>query len=158
MREERATSQKAQWRLFEPNAQVGANFFMLVLDTSVLIDLLLQIPPRAKRIEAIIREHSEFAAPFLIDAELGQVLRRFVLSNQITVERARAAFVDLKDFPLVRYVHAPLLERAFDLRDNVTFYDALYVILAETLRCPLLTADSNLNSIPAHDAQIMLIP
>jgi predicted nucleic acid-binding protein len=57
----------------------------------------------------------------------------------------------------VRHAHAPLLLRAFELRDNVTFHDALYLVLAEVLQAPLLTRDAALARAPGHAARVQVI-
>jgi predicted nucleic acid-binding protein len=93
----------------------------------------------------------------LLDAEVGQVLRRFVLAGQLLPERAQAALQDLMDLPLIRYAHGPLLLRAFDLRANATVYDALYIALAEGLEAPLLTRDAALAAVPGHRAQVLVV-
>ena len=59
--------------------------------------------------------------------------------------RARLALADLVDLPLTRAPHAALLERCWQLRSNLTPYDAAYVALAEAFDCPLLTADVRLS-------------
>ena len=88
------------------------------------------------------------AAPHLLDAEVGQVLRRFVRSGQLTAERAALALSDLLDLGLERFPHGPLLGDAFQLRENVTFSDALYVVLAQALGCRVLTSDGRLRLAP----------
>lgn len=130
---------------------------MIVLDASAAIELLLGATRRAPRIVERVREDSVLAAPYLIDAEVGQVLRRFVIGRQLSMEGASAALQDLADLPVTRYPHAPLLSRAFDLRENTTFYDALYLALAEALDSPLLTCDAALASIPGHEARVEVI-
>lgn len=128
---------------------------MIVLDASAAIDLLLDRPPFAEELGR--RLGTGVAAPHLLDAEVGQVLRRFVSKGELSVERARDALTDLSDLRLVRYPHAPLAQRAFDLRDNLTFCDALYVALAEGLDAPLVTLDARLAEAPGHRAKIEVL-
>src|SRR2546427_567108 len=112
---------------------------MIVVDASVVVDLLLHIPPHAETIrQRLRREVPNLAAPHLLDAEVGQALRRYTLNGDLNPARADQALVDLAALPLVRYPHTALLRRAFDLRDNVSVYDALYVALAEAMQVPLL--------------------
>ena len=131
---------------------------MIVLDASVVIDLLLNIQPQATAISSRIATSRQLYAPHLIDAEVGQVLRRYALRGEISSTQAATALRELQAFPLQRYAHTPLLERAFELRDNVTVYDALYIVLAEGLGATLLTRDAALAVIPGHSAAVELVP
>jgi len=131
---------------------------MIVLDASVAIDFLLDIGPYSARVAARMAEEAPaLAAPHLLDVEVTQVLRRFVLRGAITQERARGAVEDLADLPVIRYPHTPLLSRMFALRDNLTAYDAAYLVLAESLGATLLTKDGALASIPGASASVELI-
>ncbi len=131
---------------------------MIVLDASAAVDLLLQVEPRASALAARLRRHGpNLAAPHLLDAEVAQVLRRFVRQREIGESRARATLEDLALLPLTRYPHRPLLGRAFDLRDNATIYDALYLALAETLDAPLLTCDGALRDVPGAYARVEVV-
>ncbi len=122
---------------------------MIVLDASAVVDLLLSTPPHAARVRArIVAEKGEVAVPHLVDVEVGQVLRRFVRAKAMSASRAKDALTDLGDLPFQRHPHGPLLGRAFDLRDNVTIYDAVYVVLAAALDVPLLTRDARLARLP----------
>ena len=74
-----------------------------------------------------------------------------------TFRGAAEALTDLADLPLNRYPHLPLLARVWQLRHNVTAYDAVYLALAEALRAPLLTRDARLASAPGHRARVALV-
>ena len=131
---------------------------MIVLDTSVVIDLLLDSPPYAEVIaRRVAAEAPELYAPHLLDVEVAQVLRRFVLSGAVPIDRAWEALDDLLELPIHRYPHAPLLKRAFELRNNVTMYDALYLVLAEGLGAVLLTRDSGLAGIAGIAAEVEIV-
>ena len=93
----------------------------------------------------------------MIDLEVIQVLRRFVRSKDITAQRAREALDDFVRMPLTRYPHNLLLPRIWELRDNLTAYDAAYVVLAEVLDAPLVTRDAKLSSVRGHGAHIEVI-
>jgi predicted nucleic acid-binding protein len=95
--------------------------------------------------------------PHLLDVEIAQVIRRYAASREIDAERGRAALADLADFPLQRYPHDFLLPRVWDLRNNLTAYDAMYIALAELLDAPLLTRDKRLATAPGHHARIELV-
>ena len=131
---------------------------MIVLDASVVVDLLLNLPPYPRLIAQRITEASPaLFAPYLLDAEVAQVLCRYTLRGQISPERASLALQDLRDLPIHRYPHLPLLERAFELRDNATIYDALYLVLAESIGATLLTRDAALASLPGVDAEVEVV-
>ena len=80
-------------------------------------------------------------APHLIDLEIAQVLRRYVRSAIISADRGAEAVSDFLDLPLTRYPHFVLLTRVWEMRHNVTAYDAAYLALAEALDAPLITRD-----------------
>jgi predicted nucleic acid-binding protein len=131
---------------------------MLVLDASVVVDFLLARPPHAAEIGArLAQAEANLAAPQLLDVEVVQVLRRFVLRGDLSPARAELAIEHLLAMPIHRYDHSPLLARAFQLRDNATVYDALYITLAEGLDGTLLTLDARLASVPGHSATVDVI-
>jgi predicted nucleic acid-binding protein len=82
----------------------------------------------------------------LLDLEIAQALRRYARTGQIPTERCRAALEDLCELPLIRHPHDILLPRIWELRNNLSAYDAAYVALAEALDAPLLTRDERLAS------------
>ncbi len=84
------------------------------------------------------------SAPDLVDVETVAVLRKRWLAAAITARRFSSAIDDLADLPLERYPTLPFMRRAYELRTNVTTYDAAYVALAEGLSCALITADARL--------------
>jgi predicted nucleic acid-binding protein len=129
----------------------------MVIDASTAIDLLLEIEPHAGSIARLIAGEGPLAAPHLLDAEVGQVLRRLVIGRALSAPRARDALDDLAALPIQRFAHGPLLARAFELRQNTTIYDALYLVLAEGLRAPLLTRDRALAAIPGHRAKVIVL-
>src|SRR5438445_343785 len=96
-------------------------------------------------------------APQLVDLEVAQVLRRYAASGEMEARRGLQALEDLVDLPLVRYPHDLLLSRIWDLRNNLTAYDAAYVALAEALAAPLVTRDAALASPGAHRARVELM-
>ena len=93
----------------------------------------------------------------MLDVEVAQVIRRYAANGEIDSERGRTALADLADLPLRRYPHDFLLPRIWDLRNNLTAYDAAYVALAEVLDAPLLTRDRRLAAAAGHRAQIELV-
>jgi len=130
---------------------------LIVIDASALLEVLLNTsnaPPLAERLFA---SHETLHAPHLIDLEVAQVLRRYALVGDLDVERGSEALSDLADLPVTRYPHDFLLPRIWQLRHNVTAYDAAYLALAETLHCPLVTCDRALGGVPGHEAEVQVI-
>lgn len=130
---------------------------MIVVDASALLEVLLRTPA-AKAVEARLFEPGlTLHAPHLLDVEVAQVIRRFAARGDIDDTRGRAALADMADFPLHRYPHDMLLPRIWDLRANVTAYDAAYIALAEALGAPLLTRDQRLAAASGHKAQVEVV-
>ena len=115
---------------------------MIVVDASVLVDFLLGRPPAVETVVRTMRgrEHEALHAPELIEPETLNALRRLVAMGAVTTERAGAAVRDLATVRLVRYPHAPFRERVWELRNQLTAYDATYLALAEALPDALLVA------------------
>jgi predicted nucleic acid-binding protein len=130
---------------------------MIVTDASALLEVLLWTPAAAAVEERLFDPGQTLHAPHLIDIEVAQVLRRYAASGQIEPGRCRDAVTDLSDFPLHRYPHDVLVPRVWELRHNLTAYDAVYVALAEALDALLLTRDRRLAAAPGHRAQIDLV-
>lgn len=84
-------------------------------------------------------------------------MRRYVLTGVVSSDRAEMALRDLSDMRLRRYPHSPLMQRAWELRDNLTAYDGLYVALTERLDAVLITRDRKLAASPGHHARIQLV-
>ena len=96
-------------------------------------------------------------APHLLDLEIAQVLRRYTASGEMVPRRGVQALEDLAEFPLLRYPHDVLLPRIWELRNNLTAYDAAYIALAEALPAPLITRDAALASPGIHRARVELM-
>ena len=129
---------------------------MIVLDASAAIDWLLQTAS-GQRIETRIYSQNEsLHAPHLLDLEVVQVLRRLAREGVISSHRADQAIDDLLDLRLTRYPHFVLLPRIWQLRQNLSAYDAAYVALAERLGARLLTRDARLASASGHKSAIEL--
>jgi predicted nucleic acid-binding protein len=130
---------------------------MIVVDASAMLEVLLRTPA-AKAVEKWLFEPRQtLHAPHLLDIEVAQVIRRYSANGEIDSERGRASLADLADFPLHRYPHDFLLPRIWDLRNNLTAYDAAYVALAEVLDAPLLTRDRRLAAAAGHHARVELV-
>jgi len=130
---------------------------MIVVDASAALELLLRTPAATAVEQRLFAPGQSLHAPHLIDIEVVQVLRRYAITGQVAVERCREALADMADLPLTRYPHDLLLARIWDLRDNLTAYDAAYVALAEALDAPLVTRDQRLASAPGNTARVELV-
>ena len=116
---------------------------MIVVDASVLVVALADDGQHGDAARARLR-NEQLAAPELIDLEVGSVLRRQLAAGTLDERRAWFALGDLVELPMMRAPHRTLLPRCWELRDNLTMYDAAYVALAEDLESLLLTADARL--------------
>lgn len=117
---------------------------MPVLDASVLVELLSEGEHKQLVEERLDAEEYTLWAPHLIDAEIGHALRRSVRLGALTAEAAGRALWEVDELPVERVEHELLIHVAWGLRDNFSFYDALYVALALMLDEPLLTFDARL--------------
>ena len=106
--------------------------------------------------ERMARADSELHVPHLFEIEVMNVLRRYVLSYRLSEERSAELLEDFATMRLTRYPHTALLSRVWELRDNVTAYDAAYIALAETLEAPLVTRDERLAKAPGTHATVEL--
>lgn len=130
---------------------------MAVIDASAVIAYVVGGQQAAGVRSRLLSDPTPLSAPHLLDAEVGHVLRRELRRNLLAEREAHAALTALASMPLVRVAHRPLLPRAWELRDNLSFYDALYVALAEALDVPLITLDARLAGAPGIRARIELI-
>jgi predicted nucleic acid-binding protein len=129
---------------------------MNVVDASLLVEFLAGGEHGEAAERAIGRERWVWA-PALVDAEVGNALRRQVRAKEISARKAGAALEDFLEMRLQRVPHRNLVDRAWQLRDNLSFYDGLYVALAEGLGAPLLTLDARLARAPGVRAEVELV-
>lgn len=115
---------------------------MIVIDGSALAVAVADTTDRGVRARATLVDGA--VAPHLVDAEVGQALRGLVLRQLLGAEQARRSLRAAEHLVVDRFDHAPLLGRAWELRSNVSFYDGIYVALAEALALILVTADAKL--------------
>ncbi|MGH7881098.1 MAG: type II toxin-antitoxin system VapC family toxin [Candidatus Binataceae bacterium] len=114
--------------------------------------------PAAEVVESrLFHPRQSLHAPHLLDIEVAQVLRRFAKIGAIERRRGVEALADLADLSLHRHPHGFLLPRVWELRHNLTAYDAVYVALAEELDAPLLTRDRRLARASGHRARVELV-
>lgn len=129
---------------------------MIVVDASVLAPALGDDGPDGDRARARLVGET-IAAPALVDLEVASVLRRAALAGQLDDRRSGQALADLAALPLRRAPHTALLPRIWELRANVTVYDAAYVALAEALDTLLLTADARVRRAPGVRCTVELV-
>lgn len=130
---------------------------MPVIDASVLVEYLAGGERAEQAREAILANGRSLWAPHLVDAEVGHALRRNVSHGALRASQAAQALDDLAALPVIRTPHAGLLSRSWQLRGNLSFYDALYVALAERLGTALLTTDAKLSRASGLRASVELI-
>ena len=130
---------------------------MIVVDTSAVIGVLAGQPRVARLVDRVIND-GDLHAPHLIDVEFQHALRRLVVAGAINDDRAADARMDFANLTIVRYPHVSLADRMWELRHNVTAYDAAFLALAEALGAPLVTCDARLARAPGHAASVEVFP
>ena len=129
----------------------------LVVDASAAVEYVLRTAD-GRRFAGVLRaEDTVLHAPAVCDVEVGGALRRLVLGRKLTPAAGAAALRDHRDFRIKRHSHPLLLSRAFELRENFGFADALYVALAELFQAPLLTADRRLAHAVSEHSDVELL-
>jgi predicted nucleic acid-binding protein len=127
----------------------------MVIDASVLANVVGDDGPAGQKARVrVAAAADQVSAPDLIDVETVAVLRKRWLAGDLTARRFRSAVEDLLALPVDRFPTGPLMIRAYELRANVTAYDATYIALAEGLACTLLTADGRLARAPGINCQV----
>ena len=130
---------------------------LIVVDASAMIEVLLRTT-KAVIVERHLREaDGGLDAPHLIDVEIAQVLRRFVLRGDLSAERAGLALLAHEQFPLRRHPHTTLLPRLWRWRNNLSAYEAVYVALAEVLEAPLVTCDGHLDKAAGAGVDVVVV-
>ncbi|HEX4043045.1 MAG TPA: type II toxin-antitoxin system VapC family toxin [Xanthobacteraceae bacterium] len=130
---------------------------MRVLDASLLVEILLQTPLGIRHIDRVLDGNDSLHAPYLVDIETLNAIRRLTLADEISIDRAEAALLGLRDLDLTRHEHMPFIGRIWELRAGMTAYDAAYVALAEILPAVLFTCDGKLARASGHRAQVELL-
>jgi predicted nucleic acid-binding protein len=126
---------------------------VIVVDASAALSALVNDGP-ARRSLATEQLH----VPHLVDSEVANGLRRLVAARQLTAGGGWTALARWRRLGMTRYPTFGLLDRVWELRDNVSTYDAAYVALAEQLGCALLTADARLSRISAAGCSVTVVP
>jgi predicted nucleic acid-binding protein len=129
---------------------------VIVVDASVAATALLDDGADGASVRDRLRG-AELTAPELVDLEVLSVIRRLLAAGQVTETRAEQASTDLEELPIRRAPHRPLLRRCWELRDNLSPYDAAYVALAEALDSTLVTGDVRLANAPGPTCDIEVL-
>jgi predicted nucleic acid-binding protein len=130
---------------------------VIVLDASAVVDLLIKPAMETGALRARIRRAGIVYAPHLMDAEVTNTLRRYLLRGQIDQVSARRAIRRLARMQVRWRPHKALLGRALALRDQLSAYDAIYVAMAEVTGATLLTRDARLARATGHRARIEVV-
>ena len=130
---------------------------MIVVDASVLANAVGDDGASGRAARARIATAVQVSAPDRVDVEVVAVLRKRWIAGQLTARRFRAAIGDLLALPVVRFPSGPLMIRAYELRANVTAYDASYVALAEGLAATLVTLNHRLASAPGVNCPVEVL-
>jgi len=130
---------------------------VIVVDASIVANALGDDGADGAAVRDRLTNAGDLAAPDLIDVETTAVLRKRWIAGDLDDQRFSDSIDDLEDFDLTRYPTLPLMRRAFELRSNVTAYDAAYVALAERLGCTLLTADQRLAAAPTINCAVEVL-
>ena len=121
---------------------------MTVFDASVLVDALVVAGPAGDDARAALRDCSLLHVPSIFTAEATSAVRALHAQGDLSPGRARGALARIKTVAAWQYPFEPFLDRVWELRDNLTVYDAWYVALAESLDTVLVTADRRLAEAP----------
>ena len=127
---------------------------MIVLDASVVVELLTNGALAASLRRELEGSEDSFLAPHLLDVEGTSALRNLVAGRRIDSRRSKELLTGLAALPAERFSHLPLLGRIWELRHNFTAYDAAYIALAEATGSVLYTCDEKLSK--GHRARVVL--
>jgi len=130
---------------------------MIVLDASVLVELLLQSATGRTIATRIEDPALGLHVPHLADVEVVQAMRRYTAAGELDPRDAADALEDLRALDLQRHAHEPLLGRVWALRQHLSAYDAVYVALAEALETVVLTCDARLARAPGMARRVELV-
>jgi predicted nucleic acid-binding protein len=127
----------------------------IVSDASLVVDALVREGARAQWAAEQLASARHVSAPHLLDLEVLAALRKLVSARELPARSAHAAVLDLTRLPIRRYESTRFVERIWELRGQLTAYDAAYVALAEGLGVPVVTMDRRLARAGGHNAEIL---
>jgi predicted nucleic acid-binding protein len=126
---------------------------MIVVDASAALSALLNDGPARQALAG-----EQLHSPHLVDSEVANGLRRMVAAQQVSADDGWITLDRWRRLGVTRYAAVGFLDRVWELRDNLSAYDASYVALAELLSCPLLTADARLSRAPGIRCAVTVVP
>jgi predicted nucleic acid-binding protein len=126
---------------------------VIVVDASAALSAVLNAGPARRALTS-----EQLHVPHLIDSEVANGLRRRVAAQQLSADDGWSALNAWRSLGMTRYPVFALLDRVWELRDNLSAYDVSYVALAELLNCNLLTADTRLSRAPGIRCAITAVP
>jgi predicted nucleic acid-binding protein len=129
---------------------------MLIVDASCLYEVVADAE-RAEAVRDRLARDPDQAAPHVIDVEVLSIIRRDRYLGRLDATAAGQAVEDLREWPGERFGHRSLLQRAWELRDNVRTWDAVYVALAEAFGATLITLDERLGRIEGLDCSVEVL-
>jgi predicted nucleic acid-binding protein len=129
----------------------------LVIDASIVVAALADAGSDGRWAESLLASDA-LAAPHLMLVEAANILRRAALAGDVSADVASLAHSDLLDLRVELFPYDPCAARVWELRDNVTCYDAWYVTVAELLDAPLATLDGRLANSPGPRCRFLLPP
>jgi predicted nucleic acid-binding protein len=125
---------------------------VIVVDASVIVEVIIGSAGAADRLA-----DERLVAPAIVDGEAGSAVRRQWRHGSLSDERASIAIDALGALEIMRFEHRALLPRAWELRNNLTFTDGLYIALAEQLKIPLVTLDARIAAAPHITADVEVL-
>lgn len=128
---------------------------MIVIESSAMVDALVGEPANPELL-ALIAD-AELHAPSLIDYEVASALRGHTLGGKVTARQLEDAAEDFASLAITRYALSTMLRSVLDLRSNFTAYDAAYIVLAQALEAPLVTADVKLRGARALGVEVRVL-
>jgi predicted nucleic acid-binding protein len=129
---------------------------VIVVDASVIAAALIREDFTGDRLRARLAGE-RLAAPAVMEIEVVSTWRGLSRAGRLPARRAEVALADLAGMPVERAPHAPLMPRIWDLRDNLSAYDAAYVALAESIDTILLTGDERLTRAPGIRCEVEVL-
>ena len=130
---------------------------MSVLDASLYAEALTAATPLGESARRRLRGSGRWHAPAILPAEVASAIRGLVLGGQLTVARAGQARARLRRSRITLHAFMPFEERVWELRTNLTVYDAWYAALAERLGVPLVTTDARVAAAPGLQCPVDLV-
>ena len=127
---------------------------MIVLDASIVVELLTGGALAETLARDLARYNDLFIVPHLLDVEVSSALRKMAAAQRLDSHRVNQLLTALAELPVDRCAHTPLLPRIWELRHNFTLYDAVYIALAEMTDAVLFTSDAKLSE--GHRARVRL--